>query len=317
VTGSISRRTFLGATALTPAAMLAATVPARADEPPIDLSRWMARLADDTPLSTITIGGTHDSGARFGGAAPVVDFVTALWVQTQNWTITQQLEAGVRFLDVRCHGEPDGTLRIHHQFVDEQLSLTDVLRECVAFLAANPSEALMMRVQQEASNTPESTFADAFDQHVRDADAGQRLYRDPTIPRLHDARGRIVLMPNKLPSLGGIAWSSPLVSIEDDWDMAYLEPADAVERKWQSVVKSLDAAATTTDKITVTFVSANGAVVPPRLLTDILNPRLEQEASRRQAAAEAGRSLGVVLVDFVDGATTAVQQLVSCNQFAR
>ena len=83
----------------------------------------MARLADDAPLSGITIPGTHDSGARFGGVAPVVDFVTALWVQCQNWTVTQQLNAGVRFLDVRCHAEPDGTLRIHHLFVDEELSL--------------------------------------------------------------------------------------------------------------------------------------------------------------------------------------------------
>jgi 1-phosphatidylinositol phosphodiesterase len=297
--------------------MMARPLVAGADEPPIDLPRWMARLADDAPLSSMTIPGTHDSGARFGGVAPVVDFVTALWVQCQNWTVTQQLNAGVRFLDVRCHTEPDGTLRIHHLFIDEQLSLTDVLRECVAFLAANPTEALLMRVQQEASTTPEPRFVTAFDQHVREADADDRLYRDPTIPQLRPVRGRIVLMPNKLPSLGGIGWSSTLVSIEDDWDMGYLTPADAVERKWHSVVTSLDAAATTTEKITISFVSANGAVVPPRLLTDILNPRLQLEAARRQGAAEAGRSLGVVLVDFVDGATTAVQQLVSCNRLAR
>ncbi len=314
---SVRRRTVLGAAALAPAAMLAPAVLARADETPIDLSRWMAGLADDAPLSAITIPGTHDSGARFGGAAPVVDFVTALWVQAQNWTVTQQLNAGVRFLDVRPHAEPDGTLRIHHMFVDEQLSLTDVLRECVAFLAANPTEALLMRVQQEASKMPEAEFAAAVDRHAGEADAGDRLYRDPAIPQLQAVRGAIVLMPNNLPSLGGITWSSPLVSIEDDWDMGYLTPAQAAERKWHSVITSLDAAATTTDKITISFVSANGAVVPPRFLTDILNPRLQQEAARRRGGAQAGRGLGVVLVDFVDGATTAVQQLVSCNRFAR
>jgi 1-phosphatidylinositol phosphodiesterase len=317
VTRSVTRRTVLGAVALAPAVLVALPVVARADEAPIDLSRWMAGLADDAPLSAITIPGTHDSGARFGGAAPVVDFVTALWVQAQNWTLTQQLNAGVRFLDVRPHAEPDGTLRIHHMFVDEQLSLTDVLRECVAFLAANLTEALLMRVQQEASTMPEPQFVAAFDRHVGEADAGDRLYRDPTIPQLQAVRGAIVLMPNNLPSLGGISWSSPLVSIEDDWDMGYLTPAQAVERKWHSVITSLDAAATTADKITISFVSANGAVVPPRFLTDILNPRLQQEVARRRGAAKAGRSMGVVLVDFVDGATTAVQQLVSCNRFAR
>ena len=201
---------MLGAVALAPAVTLARPVVARADEAPIDLSRWMAGLADDAPLSAITIPGTHDSGARFGGAAPVVDFVTALWVQAQNWTVTQQLNAGVRFLDVRPHAEPDGTLRIHHLFVDEQLSLTDVLRECVAFLAANPTEALLMRVQQEASTMPEPQFVAAFDRHVGEADAGDRLYRDPTIPRLQAVRGAIVLMPNNLPawvaSAGAARW---------------------------------------------------------------------------------------------------------------
>ncbi|HTQ16801.1 phosphatidylinositol-specific phospholipase C [Mycobacterium sp.] len=313
---TIRRRTVLCAAALAPAAMLARPLVARADEQSIDLPRWMARLADDAPLSGITIPGTHDSGARFGGVAPVVDFVTALWVQCQNWTVTQQLNAGVRFLDVRCHAEPDGTLRIHHMFVDEQLSLTDVLRECVAFLAANPTEALLMRVQQEASTMPEPQFVAAFERHVREADADDRIYRAPAIPQLRLVRGRIVLMPNKLPSLGGISWTGPLVSIEDDWDMGYLAPAEAVERKWRSVVASLDAASASTDKITISFVSANGAVVPPRLLTDILNPRLQREAARRQGDAQVGRSLGVVLVDFVDGAAGAVQQLASCNRFA-
>lgn len=317
MTGSVSRRTVLGAAALAPAAILAGSVVASADEPAVDLSRWMARLADDTPLSGITIPGAHDCGARFGGAAPVVDFVTALWVQCQNWTVTQQLQAGVRFLDVRCHTEPDGTLRIHHLSIDEQLSLTDLLRECAAFLAANPTEALLMRVQQEMSTTPEPQFVAAFDRHAGEADAYDRLYRDPAIPELRRVRGRIVLLPNKLPSLGGIGWSSPLVSVEDDWDMQYLTPADAVERKWQSVITSLDAAATTTDKITISFASANGAVVPPRFLSDIINPRLQQEAARRQGAAETGRRLGVVLVDFVDGAATAIERLVSCNRFAR
>ena len=109
MTGWIRRRTVLGAAALAPTAMLARPIAAGPDEPPIDLPRWMARLPDDAPLSGLTIPGTHDSGARFGGGAPVVDFVTALWVQAQNWTVTQQLDAGVRFLDVRCHAEPDGS----------------------------------------------------------------------------------------------------------------------------------------------------------------------------------------------------------------
>ena len=124
-----------------------------------------------------------------------------------------------------------------------------------------------------------------------------------------------MLLPNKIPSLGGIGWNSSLVSVQDDWDMGYLTPAEAIERKWHSILASLDAATTDTDKIAISFVSGNGAVVPPRLLTDILNPRLQQEVLRRRGAAHTGHGLGVVIVDFVDRATAAVQQLLSCNRF--
>ena len=71
--------------------------------------------------------------------------------------------------------------------------------------------------------------------------------------------------------------------------MGYLTPADAVERKWHSVVASLDGRHDH-DKITISFVSANGAVVPPRLLTDILilgysRRRHVAKAAQRRAAA--------------------------------
>ena len=67
----------------------------------------------------------------------------------------------------------------------------------------------------------------------------------------------------------------------------------------------------TADKITISFVSANGAVVPPRLLTDILNPRLQQEAAPRQGATEAGRSLGVVL------STSSTEPPPRCSSWCR
>ncbi|MYV63501.1 phospholipase, partial [Streptomyces sp. SID4931] len=49
---------------------------------------WMAALPDGTALQRLTIPGTHDSGARFGGP----------WSECQNTTIAQQLTSGIRFL---------------------------------------------------------------------------------------------------------------------------------------------------------------------------------------------------------------------------
>ena len=52
---------------------------------------WMGKLPDTTPMNRISIPGTHDSGTRY--TLPVAN--------TQNWTIKEQLEAGIRQFDLR------------------------------------------------------------------------------------------------------------------------------------------------------------------------------------------------------------------------
>ena len=138
----------------------------------------------------------------------------------------------------------------------------------------------------------------------------------PNDPAAATGRGRIVLMPNKLPSLGGIGWSSPLVSIEDDWDMGYLTPADAVERKWHSVRHVAGRGPHNHrqdhDQLRVGQRRRRAAAVAHRHLESSIAAGGSTPPRRRRG----GPQPGVVLVDFVDGATSVVQQLVSCNRFA-
>lgn len=68
------------------------------------LDSWMGALPDKTLLSDITIPGTHDTCARSN-----IPFV-----RTQYLSVTQQLEAGIRFLDLRCRLLADGDLYMYH-----------------------------------------------------------------------------------------------------------------------------------------------------------------------------------------------------------
>lgn len=68
------------------------------------LSSWMANLSDETLLSNMTIPGTHDSCAR--SSIP--------FVRTQYLSITKQMEAGLRFLDLRLRVHADGQLYCYH-----------------------------------------------------------------------------------------------------------------------------------------------------------------------------------------------------------
>jgi 1-phosphatidylinositol phosphodiesterase len=145
---------------------------------------WMAGIDDARSLTELSIPGTHDSGARFEPLAGLA--------KTQDLTIAEQLDAGVRYLDVRCRHFEDAFL-IYHGAIDQNQTYDEVLATLYAFLDAHPSETIIASVKQEAApdgntRTFEATFADYV---ARDP---ERWYLDPAIPALGEARGRIVLL---------------------------------------------------------------------------------------------------------------------------
>ena len=57
--------------------------------------KWMKNIPDETPLSMISIPGTHDSAARFTTAPTPRIFCC------QDMSVKNQLLSGARFLDIR------------------------------------------------------------------------------------------------------------------------------------------------------------------------------------------------------------------------
>lgn len=102
---------------------------------------WMSWLPDNTALDKVSIPGTHDSGARFGTGEDIGNRVAI----TQIWTIKDQLEAGVRYFDIRVRPTIGG-LAIHHGPIFQKLMFADVMSQVSEFLAANPREVLVMNV---------------------------------------------------------------------------------------------------------------------------------------------------------------------------
>jgi 1-phosphatidylinositol phosphodiesterase len=98
-------------------------------------SRWMAMLDDNTPLIKITMPGTHGSAARHGG----------WFAENQTLTIPQQLNAGIRYLDLRGR-HIRNKLELHHGFMYQHMDLDDALRAVVSFLDANPTETVLIRL---------------------------------------------------------------------------------------------------------------------------------------------------------------------------
>ena len=157
------------------------------------LGSWMKRLKDETPLSALSIPGTHNS-PTYHRALPSV--------RCQVVPVREQLEQGVRFLDIRVQPEnpldpsKDGLVLVHSVF---PISLTGpryfrkLVDEALRFLEQNPSETIIMSVKREG--TGNATDAQ-LSRIMRDHYAGDvnRWFTAPRIPTLGEARGKIVLI---------------------------------------------------------------------------------------------------------------------------
>jgi 1-phosphatidylinositol phosphodiesterase len=150
----------------------------------VTANSWMTSLPDNSSLAGLTIPGTHDSGARFEPVSGTA--------KCQNLTIAEQLEAGIRFLDIRCRHIGDA-FAIHHGSIYQNMNFNDVLLACTAFLNSHPGESIVMSVKEEydpSNNT--RTFEQTFDTYVQAYSSYWSL--GATIPTLGQARGKIVLL---------------------------------------------------------------------------------------------------------------------------
>eukprot|EP00927_Polykrikos_kofoidii_P055804 TRINITY_DN50006_c0_g1_i1.p1 TRINITY_DN50006_c0_g1~~TRINITY_DN50006_c0_g1_i1.p1 ORF type:complete len:351 (-),score=59.96 TRINITY_DN50006_c0_g1_i1:173-1225(-) len=100
---------------------------------PEDLEPWMAKLDDSTRVVEMFLPGTHDAVARFGGDL----------VQTQQWTINQQLRCGIRCFDLRFRMVGD-VMHGHHGICYQHVDFGDVAEEFEMFLHQNPTEAIFV-----------------------------------------------------------------------------------------------------------------------------------------------------------------------------
>ncbi|MFJ8766364.1 phosphatidylinositol-specific phospholipase C [Streptomyces clavifer] len=289
---STSRRTFLtGALAATAGVLIGGTPAVAAADRALGTQDWMGGIADSTPLQRLTIPGTHNSGARHGG----------LWTACQNTTVTEQLNSGVRFLDIRCRISGDA-YAIHHGAYYQHLNFDDVLGACRDFLTQRPSETVLMRVKQEYSQESDAAFRRIFDIYLDGRGWRPLLRLDPTLPNLGAARGKVVVLADN-GGLPGVRYADPgIFDIQDDY-MA--EPG----AKYPKIEAHFRRAAQQPGKLFMNYVST-AALLPPRWNSDRLNPQVH---SFLDGTASGWTGLGIVPLDFPATRSGLVESLIRHN----
>lgn len=246
---------------------------------------WMAALGDEMTLSQLSIPGTHESGARHGGPA----------AQCQNLTITQQLNAGIRFLDMRCRYFND-QFEIHHGPFYQHMNFGQVIADVTAFLRAHPSETVIMSVMEEYSRTG-NAFEQRFNRYV--ANDPTRWYLGTNVPSLGQARGKIVLL-RRFSGSTGLDWNDgSRIRVQDQYEVS------RDSEKWTAIMNLFDemrgTPSTSSSKLFLNYTSAYSYT---RSFTEPLFPfgmsqRINPKTKSYLGAAPKGR-YGIVVMDFAD-----------------
>ncbi|CAG2015071.1 unnamed protein product [Fusarium graminearum] len=197
---------------------------------------WMAEIPDDVYLTSLSIPGTHDT--------MTYDIETEV-LQCQNWNLTMQLEAGLRYFDIRARVRDD-ELHIYHANGYTGFSFEDVISYMNDFLDRNPSETIVMRLKQEGGRIGDNntlSFEDAFNKYP----LGDRLYNysaTAPLPTIGELRSKIFVLENFPARHGGPygpKWEGPQMVLEDKWiipDIYHLSD------KWTAIRDALELAAT-------------------------------------------------------------------------
>lgn len=163
----------------------------------INPTYWMRCLPDQTLLSTLCVPGTHETLARFGFPQAKCQNVAS--------TVTAQLHAGIRFMDIRLVVKPavcpqcsegekihEGIdkLYAYHGKVDERITFDEVLDQIWYFFdGPGAQETLVMSIKSEADSVDmqrclETTYI---------SPTRHRWWLDSRVPSLEQARGKIIL----------------------------------------------------------------------------------------------------------------------------
>jgi hypothetical protein len=137
-----------------------------------DNRNWMENMADkisQKPLRTICLPGTHDSATykitpkskvspdapadlygiehiiKGSFLSPLLKYIVANWAVSQPQTITQQLNSGIRYFDLRLWWDGSEIYLVHSM---TSVKYSDLINEIQTFVQENPKEILLLDFNQ-------------------------------------------------------------------------------------------------------------------------------------------------------------------------
>lgn len=172
------------------------------NKPTEESKSWMKNVDGSKGLDEISMPGTHDSGATKS--------IADVSGKCQDLSIKNQLEIGVRFLDIRLQQVND-EFAVCHEFINQDLPFDDVVYDCYSFLKENPSETIIMSIKEEQDPVNSTLpFTEALKTKLDKY--SEAMYYGNEIPTLDEVRGKIFFLSRFLSNSFGVdakhGWSA-------------------------------------------------------------------------------------------------------------
>lgn len=261
----------------------------------LNLAEWLKEVDGYKKINSLSIPGTHDSGARFNG----------ILYKCQNLTIQEQLLNGVRYLDIRCR-HINNCFMVHHTKKFQYLGFGGGVRDvCIDFLKKHSSEFIYMQLKEEyKSEKSSNTFIETLQRYI----TGYEYYffLDEISPTLDQVRGKIVILrrfPSTVSPLGneldfcGEIFTSHTTIIARIQDAFQVKTLLNRYQKWEKFLNLLREAVDNTDQDTlfINFGSGAAAFCCPYSTASYILPRLGNYLKN----INQNKFVGVILLDYI------------------
>ncbi|KAL1890358.1 hypothetical protein Cpir12675_005434 [Ceratocystis pirilliformis] len=176
---------------------------------------WMGPIKDDTPLSSLSIPGTHNS---------MTDKLDNSLLQGQNTPLAQQLTGGIRYIDISLQNT-DKNLLVYHGNSKTGYNFEEVLTTIYDFLDQHCREAVIIRIQKSSLLNRSRSFTELLREYLSPGTpiggrAARYVYNSgtsasTTLPTLGEIRGKLFILQDfdsKPSGVFGFPWSSSLIS---------------------------------------------------------------------------------------------------------
>ncbi len=289
-----------GACVLIGVVSLFAVLPLRTTKETKKGADWMKGVDGSTKLTSLSLPGSHDAGAFYS--------IGDVAGKCQDLSVSEQLEAGSRFFDIRLQ-QKINVLNVVHGIVDQKLTFSDVLSSFVSFLESHKSEALIVSIKKEEKDISSTT---SFEEALKASlSPYQSIWNTSgNLPAtLDEARGKIFLISRYADSTIGLpayeGWLDPdsensgntfdIVSsglhVQDHYKVSNIE---IKQKEFSECIEF--AGQTGKDSLTLNFASCYFTTgFPPTYAgttAKIMNPWVIEQSKNR-------RNLGIIICDFV------------------